>query len=261
MDEQPNAWDEFDDPRPRYRLCRAGFILCAAVLVLQAADRACLLAALFGDVHDLLKLVRHPLWGWIVGTPITWGAVVGSYLLWGRWNEPRWQRQAGLLVLMNLVDAGLWIVEHGDALGIRQGDVRYPWLIFQIGSGQQWFELMLLAGLATDLATHLGKAEAAETGRLARSWATGGAVIWSILLVTWTDWHRGWPFLFRPLTLETYLLLRGSEFVLILADFQVIILCVLAARECRRHLAELGSDDLGHDLLKSRSETEDDPWR
>jgi hypothetical protein len=261
MDQDPNDWAEFDDPRLRYRLCRVGFAICAMALILQAADLSCLLAAIFGDIHRLAVLIREPLWRWIVGTPITWGAVIGSYLLWGRWTDPRWQRRAGLLVLMNLVDGALWIVQHGDALGLRQGDLRHVWLIDQIGSGQQWFEMMLLASLAADLAIQLGKPEAADTARVARSLAMAGAALWLILLVITTDWARGWPFLFRPLTLETYLLRCAANFVLILTDFQVIILCILAARQCGQHLRSLTKADLGHDLLQSRSETEDDLWR
>lgn len=261
MDHDLNDWDEFDDPRSRYQLCRVGFGICAVVLILQGGNLACLLAAVFGDIPRLAALMQEPRWHWIIGTPITWGAVIGSYLLWGRWTEPSWQRRAGLLLLMNLIDGGLWVVEHGADLGLRQGDLRHTWLVDQIGSGQQWFELMLLASLATDLATRLGKAEAAETGRIARSLATAGAVLWVIVLVTTTDWARGWPFHVRPLTLETLLLRCAGVFVLILTDFQVIILCVLAARQSGVHLRALAKADLGHDLLRSRSETEDDLGR
>ena len=52
--------------------------------------------------------------------PIVWGCLIGATLLWGRWDHVSWQRRAGLFLVMNLVDVGLWFIARGDAHGDRK---------------------------------------------------------------------------------------------------------------------------------------------
>src|SRR5262245_27385964 len=109
---------ELDDPRPRYRLVGGGFGLIGLALGLLSMDAALDFAWLLSWHPGLRALMGNPTWSWLVGTPITFASLIGSYLLWGRWTEPRWQRRAGLLLLMNTGDVGLWMTQHARDFGL-----------------------------------------------------------------------------------------------------------------------------------------------
>ncbi|MBX6312894.1 MAG: hypothetical protein IRY99_08275 [Isosphaeraceae bacterium] len=261
---------EFEDPTPRYRLCQAGFGLIALAIGLLCADAALDLAWLFTGHRGILALTHDRLWTWLVGAPITWGSLIGSYLLWGRWSEPRWQRRAGLLVLMNTIDLVLWFLNHGDELGLWIGEVPHRWLRGNLAMGLGWAELGLMAGLAADVSDHLGKGpETIAGGTVAKSFAGVGAAIWALWFLGMTDWGR-WPLGHRWLTPPLYLLLVGSTLVLTLTTFQVAALSILASRHCGEFVRELKGNDPMLELLRSRSEQESDdfweaprpdPWR
>jgi hypothetical protein len=245
---------EFDDPKPRYRLCQLGFGLIALALALLSVDLVCVLAMTFAPMQGLKALLDNPAWTWLVSTPITWASLIGSYFLWGRWNEPSWQRRAGLLVLLNASDAVFWALNHAQELGLAEKAFPYSWIRAQITMGFGWVELLLIAGLATDVSLHLGKADASDGGRSARSLSLVGMGIWLFLFAVESTWLR-MPFRFR---LQMFLLHLGSLVLLTTASFQVTVLCAIASRQCKRFVAELNLREWDHDLLRSRSETERD---
>lgn len=257
-------WDIVDE-RPKYRMCQTGFVLIALALGLLCIDAMLDLATWFTGNQAIGMVLRDPLWTWLVGAPITWGSLLGSYLLLGRWNESDWRRRAGLLVLMNTVDAGFWIITHGDALGLGLGPVPHPWARLHVGMAIGWAELLLIASLAADVSIRLGRARVIEAVRAARSCALFGAMLWAIWFVTQTRWDH-WPLVARKLNLEGVLLMLAAVLVLALTSFQVTILCILASRQCGRVIRDLNREDQDHDLLRSRSEiawqdpSYDDPW-
>lgn len=258
--------DPFEDHRPRYRLLKLAFTLGAIALGLQSAEVALQLLAGFGGVRDLQRLMNDPRWGLFVGTPITWLAVVSAYLLIGRWRDPRWNRRVGLLVVMNTFDLLLWASEAGPALGVHLVAIQNDW-VRHLVRVLQWFELLIFAALAAQVALHLGRRQAAHYAGSVRTFCIVGVVIWAILLVGATTWTV-WPPVFRIASIEMLLLYLGSFAILGLAAYQTTILCILAARSCGEALADLHKADNDHDLLRSRSDNSadwpahrDDPWK
>src|SRR5205085_2691349 len=117
-------WERDDfEHRTRYRLCRAGFGLSALGLALMSIDSAFHLAVMLTGRQELLQLLTSPAWDWTVGVSITWSTLLGPYLLWGRWSEPHWQRRTGLLVVLNLIDVGYWVMRHGKLFGLWPGEM------------------------------------------------------------------------------------------------------------------------------------------
>jgi hypothetical protein len=246
---------ERDTQRQTYRLCRLGFAIMAAILVLASADAVVFLARLFG--FRLLAWIAHtPVWRWL-GVPIVWGSLVGSYLLWGRWREPSWQRRAGLLVLMCLVDAVLWIIDHGNVLGLSVGGFGHEWLRSQLGQALGWAEFALIASLAGDLMAHLGADQAPDAAKATRSLAATGAVVWFLYFCEQTIWSQGWPLVgkARPDSLESLLLFLGSQMIWTVTLIQVTALTIAATRQTSQALDEMDREDQDHDLFRSPSET------
>src|SRR5262249_12246766 len=156
----------------------AGFALCALGMALMSLDSACHLAYLFTMSEEVAKVLRSPYWDWTVGVSITWGTLLGPYLLWGRWSEPHWRRRAGLLGFLNLVDGGFWVLRHGRTFGLWPRDVGHLWLRTHVVLGSSWVQFALFAGLAADLASHLGSKSAHDAGQKARALALVGGMIW-----------------------------------------------------------------------------------
>jgi hypothetical protein len=254
---------EREEQRGRYRLCRVGFGLIALGLGLLLVNSALWLAFLLTSAHDILTLLKNPLWDWVVGAPITWTTLIGSYLLWGRSTDPSWQRRAALLVIMNGIDMINWAVRHGDALGLRLGPVGHDWLRSQVSEGLGWAEFLLFTSMAVDMLEQLGKNPSAETGAAARSLSTIGLVFWAIVFMTATDWTSGWPLEHRQMGQDKWILiLFGTSLLTTITSLQVAVLCGSAFLHCGRVLAEMNQEDLAEDLLRSRSETfADDPDR
>lgn len=261
LDELSPDWpEEKPDLRPRYQLCKLGFALAAMALGLQCANLALVLSFQFFGLPEVGVLVQNPYWGLVVGTPISWGALVAALLLLGRWQHAAWNRRAGLLFLMNAIDVGLWASDNSRLLGLDLKLLEDPWLRYAL-SALQWFELMLFASLAAEVAAHLGRTEASDSSRLVRSLASIGVIFWFLILLNCSSWLPGRGPVFRIQSLEIYLLLLGSHALLGITAFQVTILCSQAGRECQRLLVELAArSDQGDELLRSRSESSDDLW-
>lgn len=247
---------ELEDQRPRYRLCKVAFGAIALSLGLLCFDAGLNLVLSFQRPPQLQALRESNAWEWLVGAPITWLSVLGTLLLVGRWREAAWTRRAGLLLVLNGLDALTWTYEHAPAFGFEVAPLPHGWLRHEITGAFGWVELALCAGLAADVAAHLGRAQAVDAGRTARAFAVIGLIVWGLGFMARTHWGR-WPLVPLPfLTLETFLLLVASNLLLCATTFQVTVLCALAARECAQMVKELDHHASGAELLRSRSESE-----
>jgi len=247
---------ERENQRRTYQICRLGFGVLSAALVLASVTTVLTFA------HYCFLLIGRGGLGWLlprnvlnwINAPIVWGSLVGTYLLWGRWSESGWQRRAGLLVSMGIVDVLLWFLDHGDELGLRLGQFGHEWLRHALGQALGWAEFALIAGLACDLLAHLGIDHAPEAGKATRSLAATGAVVWMLLFCIQTNW-RGWPLVshgFR--TPETLLLFLGTEVIWMITMVQVTALTIAASRQASRAVVEMDREDQESDLLQFRSE-------
>jgi hypothetical protein len=244
---------EREQERQTYRLCRLGFGIISFALVIACFSTLLSLPGHFGG-RAFLPWLRNTTWWVWVDAPVVWGSLIGSYLLWGRWNHAAWQRRAGLLVLMGLVDAVLWLSEHGQDLGLRTGDIGHPWLRQNIGQALGWAEFALMASLSCEVLIHLGVNQAAETGKATRSLAATGAVVWLLFFCLMTDW-RVWPLRLNRLSMETLLLDLGSTMIWTITLIQVTALSIAATRQCGEVLLEMEREDVHNDPLRSPSES------
>jgi hypothetical protein len=241
---------ERDRERTTYQLCRLGFGILSAALVLACVSTLLSLPRHFGGRAFLPWLQASAVWYWI-DAPIVWGSLIGSYLLWARWNDPSWQRRSGLLVVMGATDAVLWLIEHGQDLGLSTGEFGHLWLRHNLGQALGWAEFALIASLACDVMRHLGVGPAAETGRATRSLAATGAAVFMLYFCQMTAWHRGWPLEWRRFnTLESLLLDLGSTMIWTITLIQVTALTIATTRQCSEVIAEIDRETLLNDPLR-----------
>lgn len=228
------------DQIARYRLCGAGFLVSGASLVLLVVSAGLGLLAQFSGDDGLIRLLNDPLWVVLVGLPLSYLAVVGSYLLWGRWRDRSWQRRAGLLVLLNAVDAVVGTLFEGRTLGLPVAEPPEPWLLGQATLAFGWIEFYLMASLAGEVAGQLGEPGAEDRGRRAGNLALAGLVITVLLLLFRTAWAGGRPLQPLPIrSMEVALVLLAGQALRLMAAAQVAGLCFRAAGRCRRTAREL----------------------
>jgi hypothetical protein len=238
--------------RRTYRLCRLGFGLLGLALVLASATWLLQLPSLFVGRLVLPWLQHSAFWKWL-DAPIVWGSLVGTYLLWGRWRHPGWQRRAGFLLVMGMVDGVMWLIEHGETLGLRTGDFGHEWVRFNLGHALGWAELALIAALSAEVLVHLGVEAADETSKATRSLIGAGAALWMVKFCLLTDWHGGWPLMVRRvfrLNPVLMLLEMGATMTWTIALLQVTALSIAATRQCTWVLAEMDREDLENDPLR-----------
>ncbi len=206
-------------------------------------------------LSDALRRIVSSSWYHWLDVPIIWFSLLAVLMLWGRFDHPTWQRRMTLLLVMSLVDTGLWFLEHGTALGLSQLEFGHKWLRNHIGEALGWAEFALMAGLSCDYLEHLGVAQFKEAGKTARSMAATGAILWLLLFCEQTDWRSGWPMIRRPFQpiLEEFLLVMASRLFWAITLFQVTALVVAAARESGRVLTEMRREDEGDDVFKPAS--------
>jgi hypothetical protein len=252
----PAPLDEFDDPRPRYRVCRIAFGLAALAVGMQAALGLLGLYAELGRDLRLRGLLLDPVLSLAVGTPLTWGAVLASLLLIGRFPSPRWNRRAGLLTAMNAFGLLLWASHHAEILRLGKALAFFEddW----VSDGVlvlQWFELILWATLAEDLGRHLSRGPNADSARGARATALIGLIVWGLEFSSYSAVRLGW---IRRVNLrviaEIQLLQLIARLLLAAAAFRVTILCIHTSRETRRLLTELDRAERGDALLRPQDE-------
>lgn len=248
--------EEREKQRQTYQICRLGFGVLSLTLGLACVSMVVDLGGWF--FVPMRWIVHTPLWHWL-GVPIVWGSLLGAYLLWGRWSNSGWQARTGLLLLMCVVDAFLWLLEHGDELGLRLTDVGHEWLRMGIGQALSWPEFALIASLSCDLLAHLGVDQARDAGKATRSLAATGAVVWFLFFVEQTVWRLGWPLQRRGIdSLEALLLYFGFTMIWIIILIQVTALTMAASRQAAGIVREMDAEDATHDLLKPPSDGEFD---
>lgn len=246
---------EYEKQRLTYQLCRLGFGFVSFALLLASATTVIALARLFLGPGHVEWIVQSAFWRWI-DVPIVWGGLVGTYLLWGRWPDSGWQRRAGLLLVMSLVDAVLWFLDHGDAMGLQLSEVGHEWLRHEFGQALGWAEFALFASLASDLMAHLGVENAREAGKATRSLAATGAAVWMVVFLERTNWSA-WPLQDRGISsFQSLLLWLGAEMLWAITLIQVTALSIAATRQVGAVLAEMEREADFHDLLKSPSDTD-----
>jgi hypothetical protein len=244
---------DVENQRRTYQLCRLAFGALSVSFALFCVPSILELFTLF-HFPLIQQIQRSPILEWI-DTPIAWGSLLGATLLFGRWDNVSWQRRAGLLLVMNLVDVSLWFISRGEALGLRDWDVGHGWLRTNLAIALAWAEFALVASLAADYLVHLGIDPARESGKSARSMAATGAVLWILLFCEQTDWRAGWPLQhklprglgirrFRP-GMETLMLLNhGFRLIWTITLVQVTAMVLSATRESSRVLSEIERDSL-----------------
>jgi len=243
---------ERDELRKTYQLCRLGFGFIAVGMVLFSLTAV---VDLFSVFHrHLVEWVHGMAWyGWIQA-PIVWGKLIGAVLLWGRWNHVSWQRRAGLLLIMCLVDVGLWFADHGEAVGLA-GEVGHGWFRHNFGEALAWSEFALLSSLSCDYLVHLGVEHARDSDKSTRSMAVTGALVWMLFFCQRTNWAAGWPLQPHQVRgLESELLLHGSSLIWTITAIQVTALAIAAARQSSHVLFEMDREDQPYHLPPSRSE-------
>jgi hypothetical protein len=246
---------EREQLRKTYQLCRLGFGITAVALVAACFTSA---VSLFGFIQrDLVEWLQDLAWYQWLESPIVWLSLIGATLLWGRWDHVSWQRRAGLLVLMCLVDLALWVVRHGGTLGLDGGNDAHWWLRRTLGEALGWGEFALLSSLTCDYLVHLGVEQARDSDKSTRSMAVTGALIWMLFFCQQTDWRAGWPLQPRRggAGLEGMLLLQGWLLIWTITLIQVTALVISATRQSTHVLAEMDGEDEEHDLLRSRSDS------
>lgn len=244
---------EREQLRKTYDVCRIGFAILAAALILACFTSA--LPFLYYFSPNLCERISSSTWYHWIDVPITWLSLLAVLMLWGRFDHPSWQRRMTLLLIMSLVDTGLWFLDHGSELGLAQIEFGHQWLRDTFGRALGWAEFALLAGLSCDYLEHLGVDQAREAGKTARSMAATGAVLWLLLFFERTDWRAGWPLIVRarPAMIEIYLLYMATQLFWTITLFQVTALVVAAARESGRVLAEMIREDEADDILRPPS--------
>lgn len=231
------AEEDRERMRMRYALCRSGFGLLAFALIIATFSTVVSLWTLFFGRQLFGWLIFSPYWRWI-NAPIVWASLIGVYLLWGRWKQPAWQNRAGLLLLMSLFDAGLWLMDHAGDFGLPTA--KFGWIRSHLGQGLGWAEFIVIASLACGFLAHLGVERAGDAAKSTRALCLTGAFIWAILFLACTNWFS--PELERrPMKneIEWILVSIGIEMLWATILIQVTAMTVAATRRASRAVAEL----------------------
>jgi hypothetical protein len=249
---------EREQTRKTYQLCRLAFIMLAVALGLSC----------FTSLLDLFAKFQPGLVGWVrssdiyewIGAPITWSCLIGATLLWGRWDHVSWQRRAGLFLVMNLADVGLWFISRAEAMGVQPhgggGDFGHEWLRMSLGTALGWGEFALISSLTCDYLVHLGVDHARESDKSTRSMAATGAMVWLLFFCQRTNWRAGWPLQVQPLrALDGLLVYYGYTLIWTITLIQVTALVISAVRQSTTVIEEIDREDQESDLLRSPSES------
>jgi hypothetical protein len=238
--------EEREQLRKNYQLCRLGFGIISVGLVLACLDS---LLGLFGRLQPhFFTSLRDSLWYQWLDTPITWCPLIGVSLLRGSWDQTSWRRRSSLLLIMCLVDLGLWFFSRGESIGLRFGNVGHGWLRGHIGEALGWSEFALLSSLSGVYLAHLGIEQARDSDKATRSMVVTGAALWMILFCQQTNWAAGWPLQQRRfMGLEWFLLMHGWSLIWTITLIQVTGLVISAARQTSHALEEMNREDQASD--------------
>ncbi len=263
---QPPEWpsDSWVDPeaersllRHRLRRNRLGFSLLGLALVVASLSTIGHLIMFFRrQKMQLGAVLGLPQWELIESSVVVIGSLLGVALLFGRWPNESWRRRSGLLLLMCLVDAVLWALDHVVDLGLSDGKIDdHLWFRGALGAALGWSEFALIASLAGDAAARQGEPQSIDFAKAVRSLATTGAMVWFMFFYVRTDWTPPlWPLRERPWDANSVMLFLGWLVLSAILLVQTTGLTLLAGRCCGRTLREMAAEDKANDLLPSRSE-------
>ena len=242
--------------RQRLRRHRLGYSLLGLALVILSLSTIGDLILFFSRQRMQLGAVLGlPQWDLIVSSVVVWGSLLGVALLFGPWPDESWRKRSGLLLLMCLIDAVLWGLEHASDLGFQDGQMTHEWFRRALGAALGWSEFALIASLAGDSSAHLGEPQALDFAKAVRSLATTGAMVWFMYFYSRTDWNPPlWPLRERPIDANGFMLLLGWLVLNAILLVQVTGLSLMAGRCCGRAIREMAAEDKASDLLPSRSE-------
>jgi len=248
---------EREHERKTYFLCQLGFGILAGALIVACFTELVSLPRMLLGGGKFNWLFSTKIWQWL-DTPVVFGCLIGWYLLFGRWRETSWQRRTGLLVVMGIIDACLWLAHHSDELGLQTGVIGHEWFRMNLGHALGWAEIVLVATIASDLLVHLGIEQASEAGKATRSLAASGLTLWVVFLCITTNWRAGGPPLgFGPLLLDLVrLLYMGSTLIWTVVLLQATALSIAATKRCAQTLKEMDEEDRQNDPLRSASDRE-----
>jgi len=255
-----DAWVDPDAERTllKQRLTRHrfGFSMIGLALVVASLSTIGQMILFFRGIRmPLGAILGIPQWELIEGGAIVWISLFGVVLLCGRWPDESWSRRSGLLLLMCLVDAVLWLLDHSTDLGLSDLKVEHEWLRDAMGRALGWSEFALIASLAGDSAAHHGQPQAADFAKAVRSLATTGAMVWFMYFYFRTNWNPPlWPLRERPLDPNSFMLFLGWMVLVAVLLVQTTGLTLLAGRSCGRALREIAAEERASDILPSRSE-------
>ena len=247
---------ERDSLRRQLRRHRLGYSLLGLALVIASLSTVGDLILFFSRLRMQLGAVLGiPQWDLIEDSVVVLGSLLGVALLYGRWPDESWRKRSGLLLMMCLVDAVLWALDHAADLGIRDGQFEHEWFRRSLGTALGWSEFALIASLAGDEAAHLGEPQSIDFAKAVRSLATTGAMVWFLFFYSRTNWTPPlWPLRERPWDPNGVMLLLGWLVLCAILLVQVTGLTLLAGRCCGRALREMNAEDKAADLPPSRSE-------
>ncbi len=247
--------DERARARGKLRRFRLGFSALGLALAIAGLMAVGLLLLLFSGQGRLPIFADFIRLADATEAAIVWTSLFGVCLLWGSWPDRDWQRRSGLLLLMCLVDALLWSLDHAAELGLSDAKIGHDWFRHSLGAAIGWSEIALIASLSADLAAHLGQPRAIDLGRATRSLATTGAMIWGLYFYSKTNW-RGpvWPLRQVQGNLGSFLLRHGVLVINAINLVQVTALSLLASRSCGQALREQAAEDQARESWVSPSE-------
>jgi hypothetical protein len=243
--------NEREQLRKTYQLCRMGFFFLALALIPVCVTSLVGIIGLLCD-RRAFQLLSDEVDQWVF-TISVWGNLIGTMLLWGRWEHRGWQRRSGFLLLLCLVDVGLWFLRYRDG-----NDLVRHWFRNHLGEALGWAEFALLASLSGDFLVHLGIEPAEDSARSTRSLAATGAVVWMLQFCEVTNWRGGWPLRPRPVGVEGLLLHVGTTLIWTITLLQVTALVIASFRHSNRVLREMEQEDREHDVLGFPSESSHD---
>ncbi len=230
--------------RRSYRLSRIGFSLLALALVVGSIYSIGWLLLIFtGHRPDLGRLLGIARFEFLVDTFRTGLRITGAFCLYAAWPETTWRRRAGLLLVMSMVDVVLWGTEYAVSLGLATEPIKHEIFRQSLSMAFSWAKLTLYAGLAADVAHHLGVAQAPDLVKAARATATTGATLWFVFFLKRINWQQPWPLAEHPMNEEMVLFYLAIRVIAAICLVQTSLLTLMASRESGRALRDMAKED------------------
>ena len=261
--------DQFDDRTGavQWRWITLGFLSSGLGLALLVADCTLEIGYILSFDAQIRKLLVHPAWRLGVGGGITALTFFGSWLLWRRLPGAGWQACSTLLVLMNMVHVGFWLLDHHAELGLPDQRFEHRWLRLQLSQVLNWTEFIAWVGLVRNFNSQEFDGPTDESLKAWRTRPYPGFA-WLGLFLTLgiaallTDWHAGWPLerVAWLTPLGSMMLATASTMLTLTASFQIMIYSFRCAR--MSHMLWLSQPTQREDdgVNWYQDAWDDDPW-